>query len=80
MRFSQMVVEQRRIKEVDINPLLASPKAVMALDARIVLYGRDVADQGLAAFSDHAVSVAIRFALEDDTGHGNHLPADSAGR
>ena len=47
MRFSQMVVEQRRIKEVDINPLLASPEGLVALDARIVLYGRDVADQDL---------------------------------
>lgn len=39
VRFSRMVVEQRRIKEVDINPLLASPEGVLALDARIVLYG-----------------------------------------
>ena len=47
VRFSQMVVEQRRIKEVDINPLLASPDGVIALDARIVLYGQDVAEESL---------------------------------
>jgi acetyltransferase len=47
VRFSQMVVEQRRVKEVDINPLLASPDGIVALDARIVLYGRDVADEDL---------------------------------
>ena len=47
VRFSHMVVEQRRIKEVDINPLLASPEGVLALDARIVLYGREVTDDDL---------------------------------
>jgi acetyltransferase len=38
VRFSYLVVEQRRIKEVDINPLLASPQRLVALDARVVLY------------------------------------------
>ncbi len=47
VRFSRMVVEQRRIKEVDINPLLASPEGVLALDARIVLYGREISDDDL---------------------------------
>jgi acetyltransferase len=47
VRFSQLVVEQRRIKEVDINPLLTSPEGVLALDARIVLYGREVVDEDL---------------------------------
>lgn len=47
VRFSQMVVEQRRIKEVDINPLLVSAGGVLALDARIVLYGGEIADQDL---------------------------------
>ena len=47
VRFSRMVVEQRRIKEVDINPLLASPEGVLALDARIVLYGQEISDDDL---------------------------------
>lgn len=38
VRFSQLVVEQRWIKEIDINPLLASPERLLALDARIVLH------------------------------------------
>ncbi len=42
VRFSQLVVEQRWIKEVDINPLLASPERLLALDARVVLYGPEV--------------------------------------
>jgi acetyltransferase len=42
VRFSQLVVEQPWIAEIDINPLLASPDRLLALDARIVLHGRDV--------------------------------------
>ena len=38
VRFGQLVVEQRWIKEIDINPLLASPDRLIALDARIVVY------------------------------------------
>jgi acetyltransferase len=38
VRFSQLVLEQRSIAEIDINPLLASPERLLALDARIVLH------------------------------------------
>ena len=38
VRFSQLVVEQPWISEIDINPLLASPERLLALDARIVLH------------------------------------------
>jgi acetyltransferase len=37
VRFSQLVIEQPRIAEIDINPLLASPEQLLALDARVVL-------------------------------------------
>jgi acetyltransferase len=36
--FSQLIAEQRWIKELDINPLLASPERLLALDARVVLH------------------------------------------
>lgn len=36
--FSYLVVEQQWIKEIDINPLLASPERILALDARVLLY------------------------------------------
>ena len=39
VRFSALVAEQRWIKEVDINPLLASPDGLIALDARVVVHG-----------------------------------------
>jgi acetyltransferase len=41
VRFSQLVVEQRWIQEIDINPLLASPDRLAALDARIIVYPPD---------------------------------------
>jgi acetyltransferase len=41
VRFSQLVVEQPWIKEIDINPLLASPERILALDARVVVHGLD---------------------------------------
>jgi acetyltransferase len=43
VQFSQLCVEQRWIKEIDINPLLASAGRLIALDARVVLYGSDTA-------------------------------------
>jgi acetyltransferase len=36
VRFSRLVIEQPWIKEFDINPLLATPEHVLALDARVV--------------------------------------------
>ena len=38
VRFSQLVIEQPWISEIDINPLLASPGQFLALDARVVLH------------------------------------------
>jgi acetyltransferase len=51
VRFGQLVVEQRWIKEIDINPLLASADSLLALDARVVLYGREVAESELPRFA-----------------------------
>ncbi|AFW94646.1 acyl-CoA synthetase [Anabaena sp. 90] len=48
VEFSQLVVEQPGIKEIDINPLLAIPPTpihpggLIALDARVVLHSADV--------------------------------------
>jgi len=47
VRFSQMVAEQRRVKEVDINPLLVSADGCMALDARVVLHEASLPDSVL---------------------------------
>jgi acetyltransferase len=49
VRFSQLVAEQPRIKEIDVNPLLASPgpDGLLALDARVVLHPASVQDDDL---------------------------------
>jgi acetyltransferase len=38
-RFSQLVTEQPLIKEIDIDPLLASPGGAIALGVRVILFG-----------------------------------------
>jgi acetyltransferase len=47
VRFSQLVVEQPWIKEIDINPLLASPDRLLALDARVVVHGPEITEDKL---------------------------------
>lgn len=41
VHFSQLIVENLAIKECDINPLFVSSQHIIALDARIVLYGKE---------------------------------------
>lgn len=53
VRFGQLVVEQPRIKEIDINPLLASSDRLVALDARVVLYGADEVNRAEAVISPY---------------------------
>jgi acetyltransferase len=38
VNFSQLVAEQRWIKELDINPLLVSHESLLALDARVLIH------------------------------------------
>ncbi|MCB9008538.1 MAG: bifunctional acetate--CoA ligase family protein/GNAT family N-acetyltransferase, partial [Ardenticatenaceae bacterium] len=47
VRFGQLVADQRWIKEIDINPLFASSDDLIALDARVVLYGPEVTEDEL---------------------------------
>jgi len=47
VRFSRLVVEQRWIKEIDINPLLASAERLIALDARVVVHGSEMSEDKL---------------------------------
>ena len=47
VRFSRLILEQPWIKEIDINPLLASAKGVLALDARVVVHSADSAPDNL---------------------------------
>ncbi len=47
VRFSQLVVEQPWIKEIDINPLIASPERILALDGRVVLHPASLREEEL---------------------------------
>jgi acetyltransferase len=47
VRFSNLVAEQPLIKELDINPLLASPERLLALDARVVIHGSEIPEDQL---------------------------------
>jgi acetyltransferase len=69
VRFSQLVVEQRRIKEIDINPLLASDSGLIALDARVILHPADTPDEQLPrpAIRPYPVQYIERMTLPDGT-------------
>jgi acetyltransferase len=47
VRFSELVVENPRIAEIEINPLLAGPEGIMALDARVIVHPASLADSQL---------------------------------
>jgi acetyltransferase len=47
VRFSQLVAEQRWIKEIDINPLVASASGLIALDARMILHSAEAREDEL---------------------------------
>ncbi|MBD2500748.1 bifunctional acetate--CoA ligase family protein/GNAT family N-acetyltransferase [Anabaena azotica] len=75
--FSQLVVEQRWIKEIDINPLLAIPpnplnhsgEGLIALDARVVLHEADVTEDQLPklAIRPYPIQYVGQWTMKDGT-------------
>ena len=65
VRFSYLVTEQKWIKEIDINPLLASGDGLLALDARVVLHARDVVDPPSPAIRPYPVQYVKPWRFED---------------
>ncbi|MBA3722717.1 MAG: bifunctional acetate--CoA ligase family protein/GNAT family N-acetyltransferase [Parachlamydiaceae bacterium] len=47
VNFSQLIVENRSIEEIDINPLVVSENDMIALDARIVLHDKKISEEEL---------------------------------
>ena len=47
VRFSELLIENPRIADIEINPLLASAEALIALDARVILHPASIADGDL---------------------------------
>lgn len=88
VRFSQLVTDQPDIAEIDINPLLASPEQLVALDARVLLLPAEAPrprlaihpypNQYTAAFTlKDGVTVTIRAIQPEDEPliiglHGRH--------
>jgi len=69
VRFSQLVVEQPWIKEIDINPLLASPEGLIALDARMILHPPGTPEAALpkSAIRSYPVQYISKVKLPDGT-------------
>ena len=69
VKFSRLVTEQRWIKEIDINPLLASPERLLALDARVVVYPKDTdkTDLPRLAIRPYPTRYEKRLPLDDGT-------------
>lgn len=69
VRFSQLVIEQPWISEIDINPLLVSPDRLLALDARVVLYGKEMTEERLAkpAIRPYPVQYVWDWTMKDGT-------------
>jgi acetyltransferase len=69
VRFSFLVVEQTYIKEIDINPLLASSERLVALDARVVLHEPGTEKEKLPklAIRPYPTQYAKPWSLKDGT-------------
>jgi len=67
VRFGYLVIEQSWIKEIDINPLLASAEGLLALDARVVLHSQGVADPPSPAIRPYPVQYVKPWRFEDGT-------------
>jgi acetyltransferase len=75
VRFSQLVVEQRWIKEIDINPLLvvangdASRAPFVALDARVVLHDLHLSPEALPkpAIKPYPIQYVGQWTMRDGT-------------
>ncbi|MFH2102731.1 MAG: bifunctional acetate--CoA ligase family protein/GNAT family N-acetyltransferase [Chloroflexota bacterium] len=67
VRFSQLIAELCCIKEIDINPLLVSHDQLVALDARVVVYGPEVtpADLPKIAIRPYPSQYAAPWTLKD---------------
>jgi acetyltransferase len=54
VNFSQLVVEQPQIREIDINPLLVSADGMIALDARVLLHtDEDITQRPIPAITPY---------------------------
>ena len=69
VRFSRLIVDNPAIKEADINPLIASPDQIVALDARFVLHDKSIAASQLPkpAIRPYPVQYVSSWTMKDGT-------------
>jgi acetyltransferase len=69
VRFSQLVAEQPRIAEIDVNPLSVSADKMVALDARILLHatGKDERELPRLAIRPYPTRYVLQWKLKDGT-------------
>ena len=69
VRFGQLIMEQPWIKEIDINPLLATPDQLLALDARVVVHDSAITAQNLprTAIRPYPAQYVAEWKLKDGT-------------
>ncbi len=69
VKFSQLVVEQPWLKEIEINPLFVSPKGFNALDVRIVLHDSTLSEQQLPkpAIRPYPLQYVNQWTMKDGT-------------
>jgi acetyltransferase len=67
VRFSQLVVEQPLIKEIDINPLTASSDRLLALDARVVLHSGETRALPRPAIRPYPAKYVEAWRMKDGT-------------
>jgi acetyltransferase len=69
VRFSRLIAENPAVKEADINPLVASPEQLLALDARFVLHGPNISDAELPklAIRPYPVQYVSPWTMRDGT-------------
>ncbi len=67
VRFSYLVAGQPWIKEIDINPLLASPEGLLALDARVALHPLTVTEPPRLALRPYPVQYVQPWQFPDGT-------------
>jgi acetyltransferase len=69
VRFSQLVVEQPWIAEIDLNPLLASSEGLLVLDARVLLHDLSLRPDQLPkpAIRPYPSQYISQFTMKDGT-------------
>ncbi len=80
VHFSQLVIEQPWIKEIEINPLLATPDRILAADAPRGPLARGQARSRFAPLGDPPLSDAVCKPLDFAQRHGRDDPTHSPGR